>query len=381
MNMQSPIIQNMMQQPYTGPPTGGYDINPSTRYQANFMPMPVPNNYNQMNMNNIPQPNIGQFGTLGYNPGIQSFDPSMMGATQYNRNGYYNPYTIAQPAPIQDQTVIQPGWNPSNSDILMSEELEKKSEELAKRIANELEEENQRQQELMSSNPYNYFGYRNTGYMNPYFKSKFDKMQYELEMEAKQNRIEFNKKLSKAARGYLGYDTSDEVLNDIYDSKEINIPYQSVQVDWNYQRLCNCTVDVVQQQKDTFNRANNAISQEHNMIINRDADLNTYLSSAGELLALDAQEEVLKQKRDKKKLYKQDGTFNSYIDKQLAIRDGNPVNAFNSIFPNLNTNSSFLDDGTLSIKYPDFNKVKNENESSYEENRMKFIQSIYNPEV
>ena len=121
----------------------------------------------------------------------------------------------------------------------------------------------------------------------------------------------------------------------------------------------------------------NQITEEHNKIVSKDADLNTFLNQAGNILYEIEMEEIEKQKRNKQNLYR-NSDYSRYLDEQIYKRDGG-IKVPPSLFPALSANSSFLDDGTLQIKYPEYlRNAKNESEKNYDLDRQRFLAAISN---
>ena len=359
-NTQSPIMQQQ------------YFYNPATRFQSSFM-------------GNNNQGYAGNFGTLGYNPNVPNYSGYNTG---YNNGGYiyqagiypqyqgygqglYNPYQYQQ-----ERTYTIEGFNPLNMDALMTSDIENQMDELAKRMYQEQEESMYRQRELMSANPYNYYGYMNIGsYSSNMYRLR--KQQEELYQQAVENKMSFMKKLSRGARRYLGMECDEEEINEIYDSRVYTIPQQEIIDQRMTYKLATFTADYGEITRNQVLEADNKITEEHNKVVSKDADLNTFLNQAGRMLYDIEMEEIEKQRRNKQNLYKT-SDYSRYLDEQIYKRDRG-IKVPPSLFPALSANSSFLDDGTLQIRYPEYLKnAKNESEKNYDLDRQRFLAAISN---
>ena len=360
-NKDSPIIQNMS---YGG---NTQETIREAANMANFIPQ-------CSGYGLISSPTVQQFGTMGYNPGIQSFNPQQSNAfysrganPQYGNNGYNNYNQV-----YTDQSYTIPGYNPFNTNTLYSSDLEQKQNDLIKEMNKELEEYNKNN---IYSN-YNYYG--NLNRTNPFIVEKYRKQQYALEEEAKKRRVDFNKKLSSVAYTYInGEPPSEEYLNNIYNDRTITVPAKDVESYNISQTLEKCTVEINKIEAANYVAHSNKVSTEHDNVINKNTSLIDFLDNAGELYALILQDEVDKDRRDKSKMYDNSDNYRKYLARQLERRDGS-----SNLFSTLYNSSNILEDGTLQIGIPDWmNKDKHQSERQYSEDRQKFIESIYNPGV
>ena len=353
-NTQSPIMQ---QQNF---------YNPATRFQSSFM-------------RNNQQYHNGTFGTLGYNPNVSNYSNNN-GGYIYQAGGYpqyqgygqglYNPYQQ------QERTYTIEGFNPLNMDALMTTDIENQMDELAKKMYEEQEASIYRQRELMNANPYNYYGYMNMGnYSSNMYR--YRKQQEELYQQAVENKMNFMKKLSRGARRYLGMECDEDEINEIYDSRVYTIPQQEILDQRMTYKLASFNTDYGEMTRKQVLDIDNQITEEHNKIVSKDADLNTFLNQAGNILYEIEMEEIEKQKRNKQNLYR-NSDYSRYLDEQIYRRDGG-IKVPPSLFPALSANSSFLDDGTLQIKYPEYlRNAKNESEKNYDLDRQRFLAAISN---
>ena len=373
-NKDSPIIQNMIG---NGEQQGIESITTQEAAQmANLTPA--------VSGYGLVSSPLQQFGTLGYNPynqdfdynnrnfnsGVQSFNPQFTynrGANPQYNNGYNN-YNYV----YQDQHYMVQGYNPYASNVMYSSDYEERYQEINNQMNKELEEYNKNN----VYNNYNYYGSFNR--TNPFITEKYRKKFLELENEAKQRRIDFNKRLSCIAHTYLdGKPPEEEYLNNIYNEREVTIPAANVETYNLIKKFENYTVDISKIQAEEFNKHEAEATKYHNSIIDPNSTLLDFLENAGELYALGLQEEVIRAKRNKTNLYDNSDNYRKYLMRQIERRDGTVPN----MFPNIMNSSNTLEDGTLQINVPDW--MKNDkralSEQKYAESKQQFIDSIYNP--
>lgn len=350
---------------YPAPPCSqGYSYNPATRFQNNYQPQQF-SGYGL-----ISSPMYQSFGTLGYNPNIQYSIP-YGGVLQYgNNNGfmnnYFNPYFNLQQPQQQNYTYMESGYNPSGCDkMYAAEDLDK-----VKSILNNMAEEQQAYSEKMLSvyPGYNYYGYMNS--YNPFMMEKYKQEQYKIDQEAIQRRIDFNKMLSRIAHNYLEDEVSDEYYS-IYDQQEVTVQAEEYNTRNSINRLKSFTVNVSELYINQYNYANNCISQDYTSDTNTEGGLTEFLNNAGEIYARTMQNEVDKEKKNKTNIYDRNA-FSKYLSSCIDKREGN-------LFPTLSQTSSIMDDGTLQIKAPSWiTNNKKESEKSFEQDKQRFMQCIYN---
>ena len=134
-NKDSPIIQNI-----TGVPNNGTSsfssysreksqetISQEAAQMANF------NNGQQPQFNGyglISSPTVQQYGSLGYNPGIQSFNPQSNFSYNRGANPQYGNYGFNNYNQVySDQSYTIPGYNPFNTDAMYSSDIEEKQKD------------------------------------------------------------------------------------------------------------------------------------------------------------------------------------------------------------------------------------------------------------
>lgn len=391
-NQDSPIIQNMCGVPNMGTPpyypngfTPQYNLNPVDRFnsiqqqqQQNMIQPFGTLGYNPNQMQNLPHPSAIE---NGINPLLQSYDPSiaigpnMMNNSAFSRVGARsNPYNINNQQPVADITYnVEYGWNPSGAKYMVSADYDEKLDDLKRRINIAQEEYNN----TYSYSIYSYYNMNNNG-INPYVLSKFSSEIKALEQEHINNRINFNKKLSKAAHIALGDEMPDDEIDLIYDSKQIpntNTGYSEFDIvthNINSMRPINYYYEDQQ-----YYYANNKITKEHNDSLGNCKSLKDFLDNAGNILLDDLLEESNNKKKDKSKTYNTGNEYQQYLATQLQSRDGRVPDG---LYSNLYSSGSVNSDGSLNIKVPEFLQNKKiESEHTYAEDRAKFIQSIYNP--
>ena len=388
-NQDSPIIQNMCGVPNMGTPpyypngfTPQYNLNPADRFNAiqqqNMIQPFGTLGYNPNQMQNLPHPSAIE---NGINPLLQSYDPSIaIGPNMMNNSAFSrgrNPYNINnqyQQQPVVDMNyTVEHGWNPSGAQYMVSSDYEQKVDDLKKRI-NEAQIEHNNN---YSYSVYSYYNMNNNG-VNPYVMSKFASEIKELEQQAINNRINFNKRLSKAAHIGLGDDISDDDINSIYDSKQVantNTGYSPFDI--AYHNICNMRPINYAYEQQQYNYANSKITNSHNETLGECKSLKDFLDNAGKILTDDMLEESNRKKKDKSKAYNTGNEYQQYLATQLQSRDGRVPD---SLYSNLYSSGSINGDGSLNIKVPEFLQNKKiESENKYAEDRARFIQTIYNP--
>ena len=162
----------------------------------------------------------------------------------------------------------------------------------------------------------------------------------------------------------------------MYDPRDVVVPAEDCQIDRSVNMLSSFTVNVSEVQSQQYAAINERITKEcHDSIINNPTNLIDFLNNAGLLYAEGMQNEVKKEKFDKSRDYNRN-QFSTYLSSQIANRDGT---VSPNLFPNLAQSSSIMEDGTLQIKAPSWmTSAKEESERSYQENKQKFINAIYN---
>jgi hypothetical protein len=143
-----------------------------------------------------------------------------------------------------------------------------------------------------------------------------------------------------------------------------------------------------------FNMVHNAM----NKLVGNAKDMNDFLEKQGLVAIATMMDDDLDKRRDTTRLYQPDA-YRRYLRKSILNKMGveeierelTPVPGenipFGRYFPALNESSKILEDGTLSISIPEgFGMghgtrqivMDNEMEQHFEENRRRFLESIYN---
>ena len=428
-NMQSPVIQSAMQ---NGAQFGyPQQINMGAGYNQEFMNPPQPmyyqpqpmqqpgpvdyyNNpyyvqqisrpYDMLNYNQPGAMNYyGGYPNTGYPPTYNSmYQPG--GYPQYGR-GKYNPLMSTQPQQQQmAKTYTIEGFNPLGTSRVFPQDLIEKLRELDDKY-NELNAEKmEERQSLYDDNPYNYYSYMNTSYVDPIIASQYNRELQALEEQAVQARVDLNERLSRAVHYYRGdIDIDDEEqwkeVQKAYKPKVIEIPQATIISNQEANMLRN-TVDVTDQMKNRMKQINAQVSAEHDRIVNPNSNLVEFLDHAGLILWQNAFDEL--QHREKlarrNKYSRKDfikflkGEGRKY-DRNINIPEGfdndresryNPNDAFYSLFPNLRREDGWsYEDGILKLNYPDRLKnqqgtVVNQEQSNYERQRLEFANAVYN---
>lgn len=359
---------------FMNPPTGGQMMQPSI-YPQQMMYQQPQYGWNYYSAPQIqygfgmmqPQP----FGTLGYNPG--SNPQYQMG--NYNGQGFVNNGLGYTPSiQYRDQTYIEPGFSPFGSMMFSSEDASR-LDDIIDRQAQEQQEYRQKMGQMYNGMNYNYYGMFNYGY-NSYIAAKYQREEYQIIQEAKERQMEFNKMLSRKAHLYLGDEIDDDYIETVYNDRQITIPAVDVESRQKTQWMNTFTVDYRELSKAEYYAAQNMISEEyHNKIISNNDNMTSFLDTAGELYAMGMQYDVERQKRDMGSLYDRD-KFRSTFESSLLERQKNNGG---TLFPNLMADGQMLSDGTLEIKAPSWlTRASKDSEESYQRNRQKFINSIYN---
>lgn len=405
-NVYSPTIQSMYGvPPGTMPTTLSADfMNPPAVYQQgdynpliqnanpaqyNYGPSQVPPMASYQQQRNVAAANLQQ--QLGSPLPIQVYGYG--GMPQYN-NGYGSYFQQQYQPAVQ---IVQ-GFNP----LGVSEIPYTNHEQKAADIQNYYNDQAERYKDTRYNNyqnTYNYYGYYNTTYMDPNIIQGYNKAKSDLEQEAKDNRIEINKAISRMVHSYLGDGITEEQLDAIYDDKRITVPgmnyedFQEQQEELKLSRL----VDVHEMNVRKMREADAQVTQKHNQIVNKDSNLGEFMSQAGMLLYQDAYEAM--QKAQKNRDIFTNKEFRDYIGSQIERREpnSNNANAFKALFETFPEAKDMIseghpdgidlmDDGSVKIQLPEYMRKDNElhmatpnkEQMDYAQERAKFISQIYN---
>ena len=339
----------------------------------------------------------------GYGFGGYAPNPVFGGGYGYSPGGFNNYYGnrwMQQPSMPKDQVVHVPGFNFSNSGLMLSADAEEICDQLQLDMMMEQEEaavkRNQRFQGYFNNNGYNYYGmpYYNS-YQDMSITRKYIDKINEIKKEATKRRNDFNKNLLKMAYHYQGAEIDEETLNSICDGYDYVIPANTIQMQAECSRFKNM-VPISNQQ--VYAQQYQDDVNFHNYL-NGDKSMNGFFGSLGVMQVCDELAAEQHRRRDGSQLYSSD-SYRRYLRKHIAERDGlnqsngNGMNAAQvidaSIYPTLGNAGKLLDDGTISITTPSwigggadsFRRItlNNEMEKHFEENRQAFLQSIYSQE-
>ena len=388
-----------------------FSIDPNQRMnQINFQQNQQPFNPFMPAYNPQRPPIQQQFGYGGYvgNPVFQTgynsfgnpnpaFGGYSYGSGQFN--SYFGNRWMQQQSEPKDQVVHVPGFNFSNSGLMLTSDAEEICDQLQLDMMMEQEEaivkRNQRFQGYFNNNGYNYYGmpwynsYQDTSITRKYI----DKINA-IKKEATERRNNFNKNLLKMAYHYLGAEIDEESLNDICDGYDYVIPANTIQMQAECSRFKNM-IPVSNQQVYAKQYQE---SEQFQKFLNDENNVNQFFGSLGVMQVCEDLLEEQHRRRDGSQLYSSD-SYKRYLRKHIAERDGlqpsdNYLNAAqvidSTIYPTLGSAGKLLDDGTITISTPSWigggaNSLRritlnNEMEKHFEENRQAFLQSIYSQE-
>lgn len=372
---------------------GDYCYDPNTRYMMQREQMQY-----QQNMYS-PDPMMGYGQPQGFmNPPADpgqgyhnpAFDMIRNSPTLSQQFGLpYQGYQMSQE--YEDRTVFVPGFNPGGDMLLPSN-----AEDICDKMQIDMMME---QEEAIVQREKRFQGYFNNNYGQnyygmPYMTNYYDSgvmMKYRnkisiMKQEAIERRTNFNKRLSRMVHGYLEDDYTDEKIDEIYAGQTYTIPGAIVQRDENYIRLANM---VPVSNAGMYQEYEMEISNQYKRLVGDNPNMQEWLEGLGVVHSYELLEQAYHQRRDASQYYNSD-SYHRLLRRSIAERDGKPAEniPMGDNFPTLNQSASLLDDGTLSITLPPWMKDKtsgadsiqitNELESHFEENRARFLESIYN---
>ena len=258
------------------------------------------------------------------------------------------------------------------------------------------------QQQGFASNYYGMSNYYGTPYFSAYnnynpVTTQIMKEVEEMKNEARENRIEFNKLLSRTAHKFSKEDANaipEQEIDDRYRGKYVETPgfVGMTTVDLSHQamlsRLQPCS------NAESYRAHNQAVSDEYHKIIPETADMKETFAKSGILKAEWDLEEERHRRNNASNLYNSnDGAYRSFIKAKAAERYKNKntlqqqtiPNNIPNCFPTLRQSATEMEDGTLSISVPcnfgshqgEVYTVNNSQESEYEATRERFAR-FYN---
>lgn len=391
---------------YTNMHTQQFSVDPNMRFQqTQYIPQQPQFGYRQpMMQNQYISPGFNGYNS--YPQGIQM--PNKFSgfrgnpAQEYLETGrlpYYLQQPMFQQQPIfEDKVVHVPGFCPGGSDVLYTEDVDKIVSDLQLEMMVDMEE-------AIAERNKRFQGYFNNNYGTNYYGAAFYQSQLDMgvvnkyrqkaeaiRQEGYERRLRFNKNLSKLAHGYIGDNMTDEEINQIYEGYSYTIPANVQRVDAIQDEL-HRMVPVSNQQMyiDHFNQT----KQFYQNIVGNSKDMNSFLENQGYLKICEDIEEEMHHRRDGSQYYQADAykrmLRNNIMEKKgLKENASNPniPNAAQQIdqFPTLSQCGTLMEDGTMSITAPPWlgnrqMSIDNLNEQHFEENRQRFLQSIYNQGV
>lgn len=369
-----------------------YVSDPNLRYQQtqpNRQIMPGYTGYNQYpTQQGIQIPN--KFSGFAGNPAIEML-----------QNGGQVPYYLQSPRmqyvqpQYQDRVVHVPGFNPGG-DTLYSEDINQIISNLQMEMMVDMEEaiaeRNKRFQGYFNNN------YGSNYYGMPYYSqqldynvlNKYKQKAEEIRQEGYNKRLAFNKNLSRLAHGFIEDGMSEEDINTIYDGYTYTIPAVNQRQDALQEELARM---VPVSNQNMYIEHYNQVHKFYQSMIGNSKDMNEFLDLQGLVKTSEIIEEDFHNKRDASQYYQTDA-YKRILRKSIMERKGinsnnltNPNPESQNPFPTLSNCSQLLDDGTLSITAPSWIGngkqfvIDNEMEQHFEENRHKFLQSIYSQGV
>ena len=340
-----------------------------------------------------------------YNPYMPYGQPVGLGANPYM---YNNPYYQPNPAfgymnsmmyqPPQQQNLIIhiPAVN-MGGEFLPPIGFEEKIDKLKQEYWVKEQEESVRNKAQNQSSYYgmNYYGmpYYNNYYSYNSLRNEVDGICREMMDEARENRRQFNIRLSKMAYSYLGKEYNEQEIIDMHTGRDIENPYgMTMPTLYNQNKLLNL---VPFDNSAQYQNHSMAVSAEHAKFVDPNSNMLTCFDNIGLLGINYALEEEQHRRRDCSSLYDStDSGYRYFVKKKALERMQNKDNgaghitAFNNPqvnfgrgmlnqFGTLSNIASLTDDGTLNIACNFGSKAGqiysvNQNEAKYEQDRARF---------
>ena len=294
---------------------------------------------------------------------------------------------------FEDRVVHVDGFN-TGSNMLLSPDAEDICNKLQLEMMAEQEEaiekRNQRFQGYFNNN-----GYYNNYYGMPYMSTwqdqtvtmKYRRMIDEMKQEAVEKRKNFNKRLSKLTHNYLNDNISEDDIDMIYDGYSYTIPGVTMRCQSECDRFSRMVP--VSNQAAYINHYNE-VTKMYDTLLPQNCNMQEFLHQQGVLQIYYNLEDEYHRRRDVSQFYQGD-SYKRFLRKAVRNRDGGvPQNNNSQLNPQLNNypllsnNAQVLDDGSISITAPSWMgggqthiQFNNELEQHFEENRHRFLQSIY----
>lgn len=282
------------------------------------------------------------------------------------------------------------GYNPFGSPMLLPEGIEETCERL--QIQMEVENEaaiakrNARTQGYFNYNyGSNYYGWYNN-YADQAVTDKYRRIAEEIREEAKNRRVELNKRLSRLAHKICGDPMSEEETDRLYEGYNVTITASEQEDNRQYSYLASLQeVDTSIAYRQHFDQVRNFYNKVYET--QGVTDMNSWLAAQGILTIYDNMEKEVHKRRDLTQFYDK-ASYRRLLRKSIMERDGiketeeEHTASYLPFFQNMNQSAKMLEDGTLSISAPNWVGGKSESfnntlEAHFEENRNRFLQSIF----
>ena len=376
--------------------------------------------------------NNAGFGQYFYDPGYRSQIQQTVYPGGYGYNPYMQPYqgyygfqpayglgsnpfysfqpNFVQPQPRQEiQYYVKPvnfGGSEFLPNVGFDEQIERLKLEYWQKEQEQEAERSVINPQANQFNPYyNYTNYYGIPYYNPYqynsLYSEINEKINEMKEQARQNRIDLNFHLSKLCHNYLGDEYNEESLKERFTGKVVTIPGMETYHDYyNQARFQNL---VPFDNTDFYREYDKKISDEFHEIIPENAGLEETFLNMGVVYAKYQMEEERHRRRDGSNLY--DASNDSYkyfvrakaaeryakkhglsLTQTVRETDNNINQMKQSVlnqYPTLSESAKLSDDGTLNItcnfgsRAGQVYSVHNSQEAGYEQDRQRFLDSIY----
>lgn len=314
-------VQQYYQQPQYQQPV----INMGWGYTGGA-PMNVPHFGNGQNLYQAPVNNQPiQFPNYAPNPVFQ------MGSGQATAPiGQYNP-VFQQPTPgvfynptPQDRVVHVPGLNPTGTMGLLPVDIEEQCDALQMEMNADMEaaaaKRQQRTQGYFNANGYNYYGmpFVNTYYDQGVYNSYMEKVRV-IANQAIEKRRNLNKNLTKLVYGFLGYDYTDEQIDEQLNGYDYTIPGSTIQQTYEQQRFAR--VQVIDTAA-AYRAADAQISAMYKALTPSagSGNMNEYLRDCGNLILFDKLEQQYHKNRNLSGNYDR-GVYTNYLRKFALEHD------------------------------------------------------------
>lgn len=272
----------------------------------------------------------------------------------------YNPYYFQQSQPVvqqqfqQPQYINIPGVN-YRGEFLPPLDYETKLSNLANEYwMKEQEQALENQSRYNSSFGYGYYGNMMYGnFYNP-VRQEANTLIYEMQQEARENRLNFNVNLAKLAFNLAyGKDNYDEErMEAIYKGRSIENPYSSPEFSNQIYFQSRFQNAQAYDNSSYYQNFHAQVSAQHNSFIDPNSNMKEMFDKAGSLWAAYEMEDEMHRRRNLTGTYSSQG-YKYFIQKSLAERKNNSSidNRFGTQVP-YNVGSSIPAPGNVMSIYP-----------------------------